>query len=180
MINKIFWVNKMGKKLFFIDAETDGLYGKVISAAVVVLDGTYRELERHYWGIEKDNLNIETKWVMEHVVPVMGHYEPCKNEEDLLSKVWEVWSRYCENAYAIADVCYPVEAGLFEKCVRMDPEDRIQKAPYPLIDLGSVLMAKGIDPLIERKKLVKSEKTKQHNALEDVEMAIEIWRNVID
>ena len=42
------------KTLFFIDAETDGLYGAFISVAIVVLDPECNEIERHYLGIKKE------------------------------------------------------------------------------------------------------------------------------
>lgn len=172
--------NLKNKNLLFVDAETDGIYGSFISIAVIVVNSGYQELERHYWGICKDNLKVKTPWVRDNVIPVMGQYEPCQNEEELLLEFWSVWEKYCENAYGIADVCFPVEARLFEKCVQCDLEKRQQKGPYPLIDLSSVLLTKGIDPLIDRKSLVREDKMEQHNALNDVEMTIAIWKEIME
>ena len=39
---------KLRKNLFFLDAETDGLYGKFLSIAVIILNSEYEELERLY------------------------------------------------------------------------------------------------------------------------------------
>lgn len=178
--NKIMLNKLQSSNFFFVDAETDGLYGPFISIAVIVVNSQYQELERHYWGICREQLKVETQWVKDNVLPVMGQYEPCQNEEELLSKFWSVWERNSENTYGIADVCFPVEARLFEKCIRSDINDRMQKGPYPLIDLSSVLLAKGIDPLVDRKSLQKGKGAKQHNALNDVEMTIEIWKEVME
>lgn len=170
----------MGKNLFFIDAETDGLYGAFISAAVVVTTEDCREIERHYYGISKKKLQARERWVQENVLPVMGEYTPCENEKELLEQVWTVWERYQEDAYAIGDVVYPVEARLFMECVRNDEAHRRFQAPYPLLDLSNIMYAKGINPMTERKKLADNESTgRQHNALDDVLMTIEIYKKIL-
>lgn len=175
----------MNKNLLFIDAETDGLYGPFISVAIIVTDSDCKEIERFYYGIKRENLNIKTQWVIENVVPYLGEYEECESEHELLKKVWEVWSKYKDTSYAIADVCFPVEARLFERCVGEDLA-RYYEGPFPLLDLSSFLYAKGVDPLIDRKKLVDedtllrlSREGRQHNALYDIEIAIEIYKKYV-
>lgn len=136
-------------------------------------------MERHYWGIATDKLNVKTQWVLDNVIPIMGDYEACTDERELLSKTWEVWEKFHKSSYVIADVCYPVEVRLFEKCVYMDLQNRIEVGPFPLIDLSSILLAKGIDPLIERTELLHHNLGRRHNALHDVEISIEIWKMVM-
>ena len=49
--------------------------------------------------------------------------------------------------------------------------------PLPLIDMSSILLAKGIDPMTERKNLVSDiDQGYEHNALYDVEIMIELWK----
>ncbi len=169
-----------GKNLFFIDAETDGLYGPLISVGVVVTDHLCREIERAYYGIDKEKLEVHDPWVKENVLPILGDYVNVSDEKELLAKVWELWDKYRENAYAVADVGYPVEMGLFSKAVKADPDDRKFKGPFPLLDISSILLTKGIDPLTDRKSLIKiTSEDKQHNALFDVEMSIELWKKYI-
>lgn len=169
----------MGKKLFFIDAETDGLYGAFISAAIVITAEDGREVERFYYGIHQKNLQVDDPWVRENVLPVMGDYTPCENEDELLERIWKIWEKYRSDSYVIGDVIYPVEARLFMECVSHDKSRRKYKAPYPLLDLSSILYAKGIDPLEEREKLSGTMGSAgKHNALRDVLISIEIYKKI--
>lgn len=170
---------KENKKLFLVDAESDGLYGKILTVAGMVLDEKGGEIERFYYGIQKENMQVENEWVRENVVPRLGEYTPFSSEEDMLEAFWKKWMEYQKDAYAIADVVYPVECRLFQKCVELNPEERSFSAPYPLLDLSSILYAKGMDPLCERTKLSGMiQNTIQHNALFDIEMAVAIWRRL--
>lgn len=169
-----------GEKIIFLDAETDGLYGHFLSVAIVVTTKDCQEIERHYYGICSENLQVREQWVSEHVLPIMGDYTPCSDERELLENVWQLWEKYREDAYAISDVAYPVEARLFMECVKQDEANRRFCAPYPLLDLSNILYAKGFDPLADRKKLAGWEKDGQHNALEDVLMAVEIYRIITE
>lgn len=168
----------MKKNLFFVDAETDGVYGTFLSIAVIVIDYEGNELDRHYWGINQKNLVVHSEWVRRNVIPIMGEYEVCQDEDEILDKFWKVWEKHRQDAYAIADVCYPVESALFQKCVLKDEKKRGMEAPFPLLDLSSILLAKGIDPLIDRMKLVETKGKQMHNALTDVEISISIWRKI--
>ncbi len=165
----------------FLDAESDGLYGKFISAALVVVDSKGQEIERMYIGLSDDDLiNLKDQWTKEHVIPVMGEYQPVENEQDLLNKVWNFWLRYHEKAYMIVDVCYPVEARLLQECVMRDVDNRAGVAPYPLLDLASILYTVGINPEVNREELLQGyDVGQQHNALYDVMISISIWKKYI-
>lgn len=169
----------MKDKFVFVDAETDGLYGSFLTVGMIVVNQAGEELDRKYVGISRENMHVSNEWVMENVIPVMGVYEPCQNQEELLESVWTFWQKWSDEAYAVADVAFPVEHRLFEACVRQSPEERSFRAPYPLLDLSSFLWAQGIDPLAERNALLSEPQLrKTHNAIDDVEIAIAIWRKV--
>ena len=172
------------KNLFFIDAETDGLYGAFLTIAIIVTDADCKELERTYLGIKRDCMEVREPWVLSHVLPYMDDYEECQNETDLLERVWQLWVKYHNSAYAIADVAYPVEMRIFQECVKKDPYRRVPLAPFPLLDLSSLLYAKGVDPNISRQTFIEKYpdillKGKQHNALYDVEMEIAIYKKLL-
>lgn len=169
----------MKKNLFFIDAETDGLYGTFLTVGIYVMSEKGEEIDSAYYGIKRDNMHVSEPWVIENVLPILGLYEECEEEEELLEKVWHFWEKYWEDAYAVADVQYPVECRLFEKCVQKDLQNRMYKAPFPLLDVSSILWANGIDPLEERKKLLKNVQKNQHNALDDAIMSAEIIRTLL-
>lgn len=165
----------MKRKLVFVDAETDGLYGGFLTVAMVAVDENGVELEHAYYGLDRKHMVIQEEWVREHVLPVLGDYEECGSEEELLEKSWSFWMKYASDAYAIADVCYPVECRLFSACVERDREKRCWQAPFPLLDLSSLFYARGVDPLTERRQLAKVS-GEEHNALTDVRMSIQIWK----
>lgn len=170
----------MDKKLVFIDAECDGLYGGFLTVALLATDIKGNEIERAYYGIRRENMHISEPWVMENVVPKFGDYEECENESELFQRVWDFWQKYRENAYAVCDVGYPVEARLWEKCTRLDLKEKTFKAPFPLIDISSMLLAKGYDPLMDRTKILGVEADMVHNAMFDVEMSVRLWKLMME
>ena len=167
--------------LFFIDAETDGLYGKFLTVAIIVTDNNLNEIERAYFGIKKENMDVKNQWVIENVLPILGEYDEVNSEEELLDRVWEVWMRYASDAYAIADVPVPVESRLFLKCVERDSSNREFQGPFPLIDISSMLLAIGRDPLEDRNLIADADSSEvKHNALNDVEVMIRIYGRIIE
>ncbi len=170
----------MSNNIIFIDAESDGLYGNFISVAMLVADQNGNELKHFYFGLKKELLNdIKTQWVTENVLPIMGEYKECDSEKDMLQKVWNVWLKYRENAYMIADVAYPVETRLIRECVALSNDAEVFFAPFPLLDLSSMLYAKGINPLVSRYEFLDLKNNdKQHNALEDVKISLEVWKKI--
>ncbi|KIR01290.1 hypothetical protein P261_00104 [Lachnospiraceae bacterium TWA4] len=165
----------MKKYYVFLDAECDGLYGRFISVAMVVIDNNGHEVDRMYKGIKKNQLlnSVESLWVRENVLPVMKEYDEVDNENELIEAVWAFWMNYQKDAYMIVDVGYPVEARLLMNCVQNDPKTRIMQAPFPLLDLSSMLYAKRQDPLMDRSRFSKDV---LHNPLTDVDISIKIWK----
>ena len=167
----------MQTKFLFIDAETDGLYGSFLTVGVVVTDALGNIIQKAYYGIKKENMVINDAWTKENVFPILSDYEACEDEDELLDKVWAIWMKYREEAYAVADVMYPVESRLFMKCVMKNETERKYQGPFPMLDLSSMLMAAGYDPLADRTQFLKNDKDEKqiHNALFDAEMIMEIW-----
>lgn len=169
----------MKKQMVFVDAEANGLYGGFLTVGMLAVDEAGAEIERAYYGIARENMKVTDEWTRENVLPVLGEYEACEDETELLEKVWAFWMRYEQVSYAAADVIYPVEARLFAACVEQSPAERIKKAPYPLIDISSLLLAKGFKPLADRKELIMgSEEKRQHNAMDDAEISALVWKKL--
>lgn len=167
----------MKKKCLFIDAETDGLYGSLITTAMMVTDEEGAELDRFYCGVRIRDEDTYQDWVREHVLPYLGSYEVCETEEILLERIWAFWEKWKQEVWVVADIPYPVEAAVFVKCVRRDPEHRQFEAPYPILDLGTILWTHGLDPLTERDSLLEGKREGMiHNAWSDVLTMIEIWK----
>ncbi|MBR4341114.1 MAG: hypothetical protein IKP88_00125 [Lachnospiraceae bacterium] len=166
-----------GKKIMFVDAEVDGLYGDFLSVGAIVCDESGNELNvfDHYRNIEESE--ISDPWVRQFVFPYMKTGCPEENENALLHSFWDFYCKYKDNSMIIADVPYPVECRLFEKCVRMDFEKRFFEGPYPLMDLSSMLYAVGKAPLTDRTELIDNpERFRRHSAIDDVRISKEIWK----
>lgn len=170
----------MKNKLIFVDAETDGLYGTYLSVAMIVTDLTAGKiLEEVYWGIKDAEKLAKEPWVRENVISRMGDYEECADEAELLEKVWAFWQKHADSSYAVADVQYPVEARLFQKCVAVNEAERKFQAPFPMLDLSTILFWEGYSPIADRTGFLEDKKCAQvHNALYDTKMAAYIWNKL--
>lgn len=164
---------------FFVDAESDGLYGSVLSVAALVTDEENRELCHFYGAVSPEQTEIRSPWVRMHVLPMLGMAEEIFPTEAALTEAfWQFWLDHRKTCQCIADVGVPVEARLFSLCVRRDPQVREFLGPYPLLDLSTLLLARGIDPLSDRATLSGLALT-PHDPLNDVRMAAKIWHQAI-
>lgn len=165
-------------RYLFVDAETDGLYGRFLSVAALVCDEQGEELEQFSCRWDFTEADIESPWVRENVLPLLADEQILPTEEDMLEAFWRFYKKQGE-VLCIGDVIYPVECRLFEKCVRLDQEARAFEGPYPLLDLSSMLYARGIDPLKDRLELAGTDGLARHNALDDVRMSHAIWKKYV-
>lgn len=106
-----------GMPIMMIDAETDGLYGSVLSIAAMVVDGKNQVTETFYKEIDLKKCEIKNLWVQKNLISIRTQKNILDSEEILLEKFWQFWEKYYTNVYGIADVAYPVE-------------DRLTLSPY--------------------------------------------------
>lgn len=167
---------------FFVDAETDGLYGGVIAIGAAVYDGHWKEVDHFFGMVDLKHASVTDEWVKENVIPVLqGETSRCYASEDqLLDAFWEFWLKHRENSLCIADVAYPVETGLFRKCVLKNERERRFLGPYPLLDLSTALYVRGYNPLVNRIELSGESDLKRHHPLDDARLAARLWRMISD
>ena len=151
-------------KYFSFDVETDGLYGEPFAIAAVVMNEEGRELDRFCEKCVAPG--VEDPWTRENCLPYLTEIPDCESRAALRRHFWAFYSRYREECVIVADVPYPVEAGLLRRCVEENLEERKFQGPFPLIDVASVLFAKGIDPLTDRLAF-SGWKGKRHHPLDD-------------
>ena len=148
------------------DVESIGLHGEGFAVGYVVVDRAGRELES---GLMAANPNIalganeDHLWVAANV-PAMDY--TFKSPKEVREAFWAVWERWRDTAVLVADCAWPVEARFLQRCVDQDYPHRNWRGPYPLHDLASVLLAKGIDPLAINQRLAPLE-LPAHNPLAD-------------
>lgn len=165
----------MKKQFFFVDAETDGLYGRFLSVAALVTDENGEEKDRFNAAVATQEDEIESDWVKENVYPYLKNADRYFDDEsDMLEAFWTFWMKHRENADCVAYVPYPVESRLFSACVSVDVSERQFLGPFPLYDLASVLESKGCCyncdlAVLSELGLI------AHNAMNDVRMMAAVW-----
>lgn len=158
-------------KRFIIDAETDGLYGSLLTIAVLVTDSKGKVLESFYGGLPTHIAVASDPWVVDNVLPFISEYQAFDSEEALLETVWSLWVAHREDSICFADVPHPIESRIFSKMVTSHPIERTFQGPFPLIDIASLLMGRGYSPLIDRESLASNFQGHRHNALDDVHLS---------
>ena len=148
------------------DVESGGLHGQGFAVgAVAIRSGV--EVDT-FFGFAPCTIPAvaDAEWVNENVMPalpkVVTHDTPY-----LLRRAWWHWYQQHRTAGAIlvADCPWPVEANWLSACVADDPVMRAWHGPYPLIDVASVRLAKGLDPLATEGRL--PNELPVHNPLAD-------------
>jgi len=154
---------------FVFDVESVGLYGLGFAVGWVVLNDDGIELESNYLACPHQEASYsaddkDLEWVEENVLPHLP--EPnCDVLPDLYHRFWEAWTVWgSKGAIMAADCNYPVETNFLRSCILNDRR-RTSQAPYPLVDLASVLLAEGYDPIGTYERL-ESEKP-AHNPVND-------------
>lgn len=166
-----------GKKIISIDAETDGLYGEILSIGVAYSD---EKIERSEHLILKDvatgKYNYRDKWAKENVgkqavlaynmMQTSGGKSALlfNNRKILLNYFWnELWMPFRETHLCLVDFGIPVEARLFRDCIMINQAERSFKGPYPAYDLGTILAMEKLDPDINRFDFVGMGRHCQHD-----------------
>ena len=138
------WRDEM-RKLFSVDAETDGLYGRAFAVAVTVREDG-REVANFSGRVSDEEVTNE--WVRANVLPTLRDMPVTHSSiEELEEAFWKFWMSQKDNAVVIAHCGSPVESGLFRRCVERDLASLAFAGPSPAIhDVATVLLALGEDP----------------------------------
>jgi hypothetical protein len=133
-----------------IDAETNGLGGQAFAVAMT-LSNSQGEQAHVLYRCPIDG--PPTDWVAANVLPAITDVPVnCMDYQQLLDRIlgrYLYWTDKLKRAeasfFAAAHVAWPVEARLLLDIFR---DDLIWSGgPYPLVDVSSVLLAKGHNPL---------------------------------
>jgi hypothetical protein len=164
-------------KLFSFDAETNGLYGEVWAVGAVLLGAARTEAGMFpvTFSGQLDPSVVTDPWTREHVVPVVDlpRYE---TRVELLDTFWAFWLAHRTGADCVGDFAAPVEAGLFRACVELDVAGRQWNGPYPLHELGTLLLARGLDPELDRREFAGRLDLVAHDPLADAMAQALCWQ----
>ncbi len=173
------------------DVETRGLYGDAFAFGYVVhnsngelcgegihvcpIDGVSGDMEGT--GITEETAT--PLWVRENVLPHLPEPD-CVNVYELRKRFGEVFYKYTRMAadkgepfYLVSDVAYPCETGFLRQCRSLNTDFSV----YPLLDVSSVLLATGHDPVGYFGRL--PEEMPAHNPLADAKQSARILHSVL-
>lgn len=180
------------------DVETLGLYGPVLSVGACVLkrntDGTIIELDSMETAVDFSVKHAECpkidpatradardeEWVSEHVVPAMKNRD-CICFKQVRDRFWNFFTSSTKKhpgMLVAVDCGVPTEAYFLRKCVLDDFENRKWASPYPLHDLGTLLLAHGQDLTSEYSR--NSAELPKHNPLADARQSGRLFLEMLD
>lgn len=155
----------MGCPLFMVfDCESVGLHGETFAVGWTVVEHGGRELASGAAACEPalcQGTRAGLAWVEANVRVRLTHDGPFQLRETF----WRDWLRWKAEGVALAaDVPWPVEARFLARCVDdarrqtrggfvEEQGRRDWEGPYPLIDVASVRLAAGFDPLADVERL---------------------------
>lgn len=163
-------------RIFAADAETDGLLGSVWAVGAVLLDGgapvaTFAG-QLNPWA-------VMDPWTRENVVPVVDLPRYASRPE-LLETFWAFWERHGPSSEAVANVGFPVEAGLYRACMERDPAVRWNRGPYPLHELATAFWALGVGPDVDTREFCGRLDLVPHDPLDDATAAALCWARLAE
>lgn len=148
----------MLRPFLVFDVESVGLHGEGYAVGYVVVGASGVELESGRFACMPSRCGGTAsgrEWIGKNVPPIrLTHDEPYQ-VRDAFWGVWQEWKG--KGAILAADCPWPVEARFLAACVDdtrpvlrgvvMAESTREWDGPYPLIDVASVRLAAGLDPL---------------------------------
>jgi hypothetical protein len=153
---------------FVFDVESVGLHGEGFSVGFVVIRPDGSEVcAACYWSDPEDANGTRTglDWVKANC-PIPMVAAPFRTAREVRDAFWSSWQSYKDmGAVLAADVAWPVEARFLIACIDDAPQEREWQGPYPLIDIASVRLAKGMNPLGTESR--RDNETPAHDPLND-------------
>lgn len=154
------------------DVESVGLHGEAFAVGWVVINLAGDLISEGFSACNPSYVPGTSEgrdWVEENC-----HFEFTTDDPTLVKEAfWSAWLNWKkEGTMLAADCAWPVEARFLIRCVDLRNEERQWEGPYPLIDISSVLLAKGMDPLETYPRL--SAELPAHNPLCDARQSARI------
>lgn len=167
----------MKDKIYMVfDVESVGLHGEGFAYGFVVTNHEMMVAEGSAACNPENAIGLpeSLKWVKANV----SSPETMKSPIEVRNEFWSAWMRWKkEGAILVADCAWPVEAKFLAQCVSDDIHIREWNGPYPLHDLATMLLMKGVDPL--RKFPRRDDELPEHNPINDARQSARILRSIL-
>ena len=164
------------RQFLVFDVESLGLHGEAFAFGSVRLDTQSWQISRpQLFACHPDHARGypgDRNWVAENIpYRTLDEYAPktclwVDHPAQVREHFWAEWARMeAFGAWAAAEVAWPVEARFLNECIDDKTFVRKWQGPYPLIDIASVRLAAGFDPLAASKRF--ENELPAHNPLAD-------------
>ncbi len=168
-MNSVF---KNKKYIFSFDIESDGLYGEGFAVGVAVINIETGLLCDEFSGVV-EGYKVTDVFVRDYIVKHLKAMKKYPSVQNLRQEFWTFYMKYRqEEKLQNSDVIFlvdngmPVEARFLRDCVMDDYRNRQFLAPFPAVDLATVLQMKGYENHINRRAFC-GYKGKKHHPLDD-------------
>ncbi len=159
------------KELFFIfDVESVGLHGEGYAYGFVVVDEYGIELDAGRCSCDPAAAEGDASgrnWIAKNCPDIPVSEPTPKAVRCRFADEWEDWQKH--GAVMVADCPWPVESRFLSDCIR----DLQMSGPYPLIDVASVVLASGRDPVATFDRL--ENELPKHDPLADARQSARIF-----
>lgn len=154
-------------KILSLDVESNGLHGEPFAVGAVVFDAETLTVVDQFAGRAEVNGSVDL-FVLKHVLDAVKPLTKYQNARYLRAAFWS-WYKAAGFEAVFADVGYPVETRFLSLCQK-EMED-FWDGPYPLHEVGTLLLVAGVDPDVNREAYIADFKLEQefvaHNPLDD-------------
>jgi len=160
--------------LIVIDVESNGLWGQPFAVGAVCMTAGGRVLRTFRSRCNIDE--VPDEWIVENEIEEkLSHFPLVEGQRELIAGFVN-WLIQEENLAAgvFVDVGFPVDTGFLGLFKLLDPQWR-KYAPYPLLEVSSIIMSAGASPRVDREEYAKEligEKTGMaHDPVWDAEVS---------
>ncbi len=141
--------------LFMVfDCESVGIHGETFAVGFVVIDVTGLVFASARYACPRNEAtggDEGREWVVAHCPTILAD---CETPRVVRARFWQDWLTFKQRgAVLVADCAWPVEARFLAACVDDDPETRQWQGPYPVVDVASIRLAAGMDPVADYPRL---------------------------
>ncbi len=172
------------KLIFSFDIESDGLYGEGFAVGAVIIDVETGRIINEFSGCV-ESYKVTDKFTKDNIVKYLKEMPRYGSVQALREAFWQFYMKYRtgeerqnREIVFLADNCAPVEARFLRDCVMDDHRNRKFQAPFPLIDLATVLFMKGYENHLNRRAFSNCPGRKHHPLDDAAASGLTFWKLV--
>ena len=148
-------ISSHSKPLYFVfDCESIGIHGEAFAVGWVVIGEAGQQVATAGYACHPDLAKGDDEgraWLAQHLPSLNYNCRDPKHVREEFCRAWQ-FARG-KGVLLVADCPWPVEARFLATCVDEGLLGPLE-GPYPLLDVASVRLAAGLDPLTEAPRLL--------------------------